>query len=458
MWPEMMDWARLSGACAWHGHTGQYTNDVLEQMLVTAAASLESAVNGTWITQLPSSVDDGRRVLHVLTRSFNIGGHTRLAEKWMRNASHNERHAYVLIEQDNPEIPSWLLEAARNAGGDQILLPATFNRWQKAEILRNIARSWADTVVLHTHPDDPVATVAFGVPNLPPVVLQNHSGHTFWLGTSISDHVLDMREAESSLSLRKRHVRQSSVLPISLRKVEAFYSKVEAKKALGLPEDAVVMLSIGASYKYTPWGEHHFPNTLSEILASHSNAIMVVIGPSPKEAVWEKAIRKANGKLLVCGALKEIDVYYKAADIYLEGFPIGSLTAALESALYGVPIILSPNPVSPILSTDLYPGMDSPATSLGEYKELVSKYIVDLPFRVARGQQQKNSIEAAHTDSGWSTKREQVLGQLPKHDISISHRLPEVVYDPYESIWAEMQFHHHSGNYLRYKMYQELKK
>ncbi len=453
-WPELLDWARLTAASGWHAHTGQYVSEELEIMLVEASQHLDKCtIPLKW--ELPSSFNDNRRILHVLTAAYVTGGHTRLVEKWLKYAKPGERHAYVLIDQDAPEIPEWLPQAAHQAGGAQFIFPASLSRWQKARLLRDMAVNWADIVVLHTHPDDPVATVALGIPEIPPVLLQNHSGHSFWLGSMIADHVIDYREPEYNLSLFRRHVKASSLVPLPIQRIEQTFSKQEARRILNLPEETVVLLAIGSSYKYAPWGEHHFPNVMRDIILDHPNAVLLVVGPSAQESVWSDVIKETKGRIIVYGLQKEIDMFYATADIYLESFPVGSLTAALEAALRGLPVIPGAKPLAPIYTLQSYQGMDVPSSSFEEYKERVGEYIRDGKLRRQNGITLKKSIEQEHGEEVWRSRIDRILDQVSSHSVGMQNREKTFSYG-HDEFWSGHQLSSGTFSLLHRTLNQQL--
>lgn len=71
-------------------------------------------------------------------------------------------------------------------------------------------------VVLHIHPHDPVAPLAFGVAGASPVIFLNHADHAFTIGMSATDLIADLREAGQKLGRERRNVTQSCLLPIPL--------------------------------------------------------------------------------------------------------------------------------------------------------------------------------------------------------------------------------------------------
>ena len=78
-------------------------------------------------------------------------------------------------------------------------LPIGMGFLQKARNLRAIARFNADMVILHHGGHDLVPLLAFATTNLPPVAVLNHADHVFWLGSSITDMVVNQPRAGARL-------------------------------------------------------------------------------------------------------------------------------------------------------------------------------------------------------------------------------------------------------------------
>src|SRR5262249_10954323 len=142
--------------------------------------------------------------------------------------------------------------------------------------LRQHAANHADVVVLHTNPEDVIAPVAFGVSAGPPVLFVNHADHLFWLGVSVADLVVDIRDAGHRWTREHRGVREARIVPIPLTNPDLVRTsraqlKREARKALSLPDDRVILLTIGDGYKYVPSGGLNFLSAAQSILSSRSD-------------------------------------------------------------------------------------------------------------------------------------------------------------------------------------------
>ena len=95
-----------------------------------------------------------------------------------------------------------------------------------------------DVIILHIHCEDVIPVLAFADESgLPPVLFLNHADHLFWLGTSVADLVLNLRDAATDITIGRRGVEadRNFLLPTIVAADDArLQSRAEAKAALGL--------------------------------------------------------------------------------------------------------------------------------------------------------------------------------------------------------------------------------
>src|SRR4051794_5965117 len=95
---------------------GQYA--FLAPVGLLSDVRLERAVIGAVRGSGEVRVDGGRstgRVLHVLSEAYFVGGHTRLAWRWMNR---DERTSDVVLTNQNGPVPDQLTDAVRATGGE----------------------------------------------------------------------------------------------------------------------------------------------------------------------------------------------------------------------------------------------------------------------------------------------------------------------------------------------------
>jgi hypothetical protein len=362
------------------------------------------------------------RVLHVITEAYELFGHTKLCRKWISSDRGTRIHDVVLLAQRGP-IARNLKETVELNGGRVYSLKGYGPLVQRARELRRLAIENAETVILHIHPNDLIATAAFATPGGPPVVLVNHADHVFWVGATVADIVFDIRESGQLWTLRNRGGNKSKILPIPIEETDPSMHlpegqrdklRSEMRRELGIPDEAVVFLTIGAPRKYAPMGKISFPDVAVRILKECENAWVVVIGPE-LQGPWLSASRRIGNRLMALGTQTGLGRFHAMADIYLEGMPVGSLTALLEAGLNRLPCVRAPLPQEPPYCADgagleglLQPqSLDayvSEAVGLAHYPET----------RIARAMMLEKQIRAVHCRTGWLESLQGALFDVPQ--------------------------------------------
>lgn len=395
-------WCSLAAEVAGYG-CGWLASAELEALLLKVAQKLPMP------TTPPPRPSGPRRWLHVLTEDHLIGGHTALVKHWIESDPRSDCHNVVVLAKEYRDLEAEALHSAAKAtGGETIALGELYARpLECVTALRQLAWAKSDFVVLHTHMWDVLAPLAFGITGGPPVLFMNMADHLFGVGVSVADLMLHLRPQGELLSARHRGIDRSAPLPIPLierRGDAADTMGSDLRQQLGIPLDALVLLTIGRVAKYEPRDSLDFLQTAKEILSQISGAYLIAVGPSTEHPAWQKAFQETNGKLLPVGEHPDLKPYHACADIYLEGFPIGSLTALLEAGLSGLPCVRVPKTVPSIFKSsgpavDHLPEPEEPS----DYVKMVVE-LARLGRKTLReqGNELATKIKGYHCGTGWS--------------------------------------------------------
>lgn len=402
-------WAQIAADYAWRNHPGIFASPRLEAVLATIG---REAVPPREPRRLADAAVLPRRVLHVLTEASGIGGHTRLALRLILQDAERS-HSLVLTRQREGGLPTPLAEAVRASGGELHTLDDRGRLVVRARELRAMSAGF-DVVVLHVHPFDVLPAVAFaGESSTPPVVLVNHADHVFWLGTGVADAVACIRESGLRLALERRGLTASTcaLLPIPVAPAARTLTRAEAKRALGLRSDAVLLLTVAQAQKFAPAGEPGFLDLVAPAVESNPCAVLIAVGPTAS-GEWREARRHTGGRILAVGPHEDVARYYEAADVYVDSYPFSSLTSLLEAGSFGTPI-LSFRPYGPeaeVLTAD-DPALGDAlvvAASVREYGTALSRLLADPRARELVGERARARIEEAHTGPGWTARLEEL--------------------------------------------------
>ena len=284
-----------------------------------------------------AAVASRRRVLHVLTEVHLVGGHRRMAVRWMRTDEGSD--STVAVTRPLGPLPPDVVSAPTTGHvgclDDRSLVV-------RASQLRVMATA-ADLVVCHTHPDDPVPAVAFGgTYSGPPVLLVNHADHVFWLHTGAVAIVVNLRKigAAAAHSHRNYPVDRCLLLPTPVDPPRSPGSRPGARSAFGFLSDQTVLLTLARGSKYKAHGsDPGFCAVLAPVLEAHPAAVLLAVGPDPQDGDWASLIAQHPGRVVLPGLLADPGPALAAADVYLDSFPFGSVTSMLEAAAEALPVV-----------------------------------------------------------------------------------------------------------------------
>ncbi|WP_116449858.1 glycosyltransferase [Blastococcus litoris] len=400
---------------AWLAPVGLLSDLRLERSVVHAVrGSGRVAVDGT---------RSGNRVLHVLTEAYSVGGHTRLAWRWM---SRDERTSDVVLTNQLGPVPQELVASVRATGGDVFDLRTTpTGLLQRARALR-AHMDRADVVVLHVHPYDSVALAAVNLPGVrPPVVYENHADAAFWLGVAAADLLCDWRPEAQSVDVRLRGVPEPriAVLPMPVDELPSAEGGA-LRHQLGIAPDAVVAVTVSADWKMAAsWGRgmHHL---VDRILRWAPQVSVVLVGATPS-ADWSQLSRRYPGRVFPVGRVPDPSPYFDMADIYLDSYPTRAGTSVLEAALLGLPVVaLADDTESELvrLHQGAAPGLAGvhPATTADQCAVAVRRLASDSERRRRDGEAVRAAVLAAHDGPGWRAELETIYARaraLPAVDV-----------------------------------------
>jgi hypothetical protein len=394
--------ASVAASVAAHLHCGIFASSRLEELLNSIGRRITRRTATTPAKRSPTAV---KRVLHVLTHAYPVGGVTKMLGLWLR--LDGERQNSIVLTQHRGSVPAALRSAAR-ASGAQIhrLNMQAGDCFAWAQRLREIAADY-DAVVLHIHCEDIVPLLAFADPvGRPPVLLLNHADHLFWLGTSISDVVINLREAAQDISIQRRFTepQRNVIIPTLVERAQRTLSRHEAKRAIGIDPNQTMLLSVARKVKFDAHGGVNYADIVAPVLAQRPEAILVVVGAGDMPE-WRSTTEALGGRIVSVEETPNITPYLEAADIYVDSYPFVSSTSMMEAANYGMPLLtLFVAPQSARIVGINHVGLVGTAlqaTSIEAYRELLLRLIADSDFRTTTGAASTDAVRRDHTPPGW---------------------------------------------------------
>jgi glycosyltransferase involved in cell wall biosynthesis len=399
-------YAQIAANYAQLNHCGFFVSTELEEVLLTIG---RKTISSDIHHYHPShKAGNTKQILHVSTNISSIGWFSRLMLRWIKQ-DNMRYHSVALTGQSPNEVPTNLRDAVRNSQGKiHILNGKSGGLIERARRLRECTKD-ADIVVLHTWEYDVVPMIAFANRSeSPPIIYTNNGDHWFWVGTTICDVVANLRDSGMRLSQERRGIepQRNLLLPTVLEPIQRVISRVEAKQQIGIEQGSIMLLSIARSVKYKTIDGVSFADAHIALLNQYKQAILIVVGPGDSSEDWSNAIQKTQGRIKVLGETNNTDVFYQAADIYVDSFPFVSITSILEAGCYGVPAV-SRYPYASnaceILGADM-PGLTGNlirVQNLDEYTMALSRLVEDENLRLSIGELARSQIAANHIADNW---------------------------------------------------------
>lgn len=422
---EKLVLAKQALTFATYNNCGYFESNILENFYCDLAKTIDNKAK--------FSEFEKNNILHVMTLSCKVGGHTRVVEKWINLAPCYQKHSVALLDQ-TCKIPQKLKENIKNKNGELYIFNKDDDIFQKAIKLRELASKF-EYVVLHIHMDDPTALVAFGSEEFKrPILFFNHADHLFWVGKSISDIILDFRTIKS-ITKTRRNIKNPYFLgipPETEAKYIETYDKNEARKKLNLPLDKKIILTVGSNFKYTPFKNKSFIDYVTKILEKEKDAILYAIGPSLNDEMWKIANEKTNGRIIPLGTInygEEYFNYIKSSDLILDSWPMSGGTVVMDSISLAKPILSLDNEIGQL---DYILKSKSFAKNEDEFIEkaililndsnIANEYILDL----------KNNYIKENDPKLWQERLKKLEEIIPcKHSIKRNQRPEKVIIDDY---------------------------
>jgi len=283
---------------------------------------------------LPARKRHVSRTLHLATRLFGEGGHSRVLVKWVERDKSSE-HIIVLTDQ-RESVPDFLQQIINRSKNYFLCLPNNGSIVKRAAMVRSISQT-CDRVILHNHPNDVIPVLAFAKEGGPPVAMFNHAHFSFNLSSTVSDMIINTLEYFRNISERYRSAKSTAILSgVSglLPSNSKSFDKEVAKQKLSLPKNAPVIMSIAQEHYFRPMAGYNFFRTARCILRKLPDSYLMIVGVGKNSPLVPDDLR-TNPHMLLMGYVENPILHYRASDICLESFPMPSLGAVTEAVAYG---------------------------------------------------------------------------------------------------------------------------
>ncbi|HTI34601.1 MAG TPA: glycosyltransferase [Miltoncostaea sp.] len=390
-------WAQVASDFAWNSPPGVHASPAIDDAL--EAIGLRHVPRGP---RTPRG-DGPERVLHVITECAAVGGHSRMAWRWIERDE--DRLPTLALTRHRADVPAPLARALEARGGRAVPILG-HDLIDRARALGALVDAH-DLVVLHIHPMEVAASIALADRDgRPPVLFVNHADHCFWLAPRVPDLVVSSRPAAARLCEVRRgvHPDRSALLPVPAEPAAAPPPRDAARRALGLADDAVAMVAMASAYKLAAIDDIGFADLVEPVIAAAPAAQVLVVGPDD-DGPWADARARTGGRLRALGRLDDPSGVLAAADVFLDAYPCSSLTAALEAAALGIPVVsyAPPRPQAATYDIDEPALADVHVVARGRDAHLTAlrDLAADPAARAALGARTAEAAAAMHDRGRW---------------------------------------------------------
>ncbi len=434
--------SQVAATFAWKNPAGIFASERLEKLLSQLGAHVPPSY-------LPEALGPRVDIGHVVTQVYESGGSTQGLTSWLEQ-DRSRTHTVILTRQGTNHVPAKLLATIRSPGTLVRVDQRPGGLLARAAALR-AAVARCGIVLLHAHPDDVIPVLAFADRQGPPLVSVNHADHVFWVGVSVAQTLMNMRDSGQDLAISRRGValERCHVMARPLRLRTRTISRASAKSLVGVDPAAVVIATAADGSKYRSIGGLDFVSLVLPILEQSPQAILLAAGPTD-EREWRSASEATGGRVRALGRLRDVSVVLQAADMYIDSFPFSSLTSLLEAGSYGVPVAsFKGHPEDcAVLGADTR-GIDPLIVVAREpdaFQEAILALLADAERREALGARCAAEIEASHSGEGWRRSVDALYAfasaQPPLDSLTVPPRNPGLVDVLVEGVMARTNVSH----------------
>jgi hypothetical protein len=185
--------------------------------------------------------------------------------------------------------------------------------------------------------------------------------------------------------------------------------RAAARRALGVPAGALAFLAMASPYKLAPIDDIGFIELVEPALAALPDAVLVAVGPDD-DGAWAEARARSGGRVRALGTQDDPSLALAAADVFLDAYPCGSLTAGLEAAALGIPVVSyrPPRPQAATYDID-EPGLADvhvSAATREEYAAALSRLARDPAGRAELGERTARAAAVMQDPARWCARLE----------------------------------------------------
>lgn len=394
LYEDCISYIQKTATFGWFNFSGYYKSEELEILL----SKIQKKI-------LPRSLHQKKtvrtgKVLHICSEIHDSGGHSKLLYNWIKNDS-SKKHSILSTRLSKEHIETVSRVYMEDISELEHLSIKSASRLESVNLLNQLPLNDYDVILLHIHPDETITNIVLSQQHITtPVWIINHADHVFWLGTSIADKVIQIRESNIALDVQRRGIsaERQIFLPIP---VENILHAHEEKKDF---EHQINILSTGTAYKYNPNEKYNFLREAYKAVEENSNIIFNIVGI---EHDSEYAKKYLHERIVLHGIISPLKLSHieQRSHIYVESFPMASFTALLQAALQRIPFVLhyDPLPLFKLFSETEEVAVQYPK-DLDEWHKDLNRLIRDTKYRGETAKKQYQYVLNKFSIDVWKSR------------------------------------------------------
>ena len=390
--------------------TGKYSDEFIEEQYIQLADK--------YIDYEEYNVPENNKVLIVMSKAYSIGGHTVIANNWIK-ADTKREYSIAFTDMTGGKVPGFLVDSVNGSDG-KIYFVHGSNCYNKAKQLIKISKNFSK-IILCTHMNDSIPILAYSNRRWKtPIYFYNHANFRFVLGISIADCFLTLCDYDAAKDKEYRGADNVVVFKMlrnivyendDILKLSKGETKKKLSKMYNIADDDRIILSMGDDFKYKRVRRYNFQKFLLNLSKQlPENAKYIIIGADPEKKAWKRLYYKTDGRVMAIGRKPrgEVSELMKIADIYITSFPMNS-EGRYEAYLNGVESFT-------FAITDRCKMIDNIGYKLDSIKELKDKIIEYVNENKCIG---AHSVELGYDFDSimWSEKLEEIFSVEYEHKI-----------------------------------------
>lgn len=400
------DAARFASLCG----VGLMASSAIERKLRSVAESVgDSSAQG--------SVAGGTCL--VATELYPVGGHTKVLERIAAMLKDEGRLSLVLTASANRFVPDAIRDAVESSGGEVAILEKE-SGVRKSLQLRGFAEG-CDRVLLMVHPEDAVAVAAFGTSRFgKPVFYYNHANHTFWLGASIADCILEINSWGRELDMSRRGIPADRIelvgIPVKGNGASTG-DAIAARERLKLDACTPLVVAAGSPRKFRTFGRWNFGELIGLVLSQNDNATFAIVGAEGDSyPEWAHLSARFGDRLLLLPQMPYAELLdlYAAASVVVDSFPMSGWTAMIDAVRQGAATVF---PQGVTGAMDCFADSGAYVADAVRAASMVHRLIIDADARRRNVSEMRSRIATALDGAIFSSRLREVLASRNEHRV-----------------------------------------